>query len=111
MLPKNVITALKKNIESTLYIQESKRSQLEWVDLYRFLDHCILLYLRFNDEHNIHPLLKMFHAWTLFSTDYLELDLVYMTLRILMPTDHEKIISYYYPKTQEVINKKSKGII
>lgn len=51
MLPSNVLTAFQKNIELALFVQDYGRRALRWIDMDRFLDQSIILYLRFNNLH------------------------------------------------------------
>ena len=79
--------------------------------MYRFLDHSILMYLRFNDLHSLHPLMKIFYAWTLFSVDHIDFDQMYMTMKILVPQHHNKVVRFFYPKEQQLVTKRTKGIL
>jgi len=74
MVPSNVFNAFRKLVESQLRVIEERRRSLKWVDMEKFMDHSILLFLRFNRLQDEHPLRKIYLACTLFSTDYLEFD-------------------------------------
>lgn len=49
----------------------------------RLLDWSILMFLRFNGKHNISLQHRVFYALTLFTSDYIEFDLVYLLIKLL----------------------------
>lgn len=57
---------------------------IHWIDLEKFLDQSILLYLRFNGL-NKNKFSALFYAWTMFSVDYVDFDQLYIMLKILAP--------------------------
>ena len=73
MLPSNLLAAFKKSIENTLRVKDDAKSAMLWVDLDRFLDQSVILFLRFNKLH-AEPLKRLYFAWTLFSVDYIDFD-------------------------------------
>ena len=74
MLPSHILAAFKKSILINLRIVEEKRRAIKWIDLEKFMDHSIILYLRFNTLQSSHPLHQIYLSCTLFSVDYLEFD-------------------------------------
>ena len=69
---------------------------MQWVDLDRFLDHSIILFLRFN-KLCISPLNKLYFAWTMFSVDYIDFDQIYIMLKILANKDTQEI-TFDFPR-------------
>jgi hypothetical protein len=82
MLPSNLMVAFKKSVENTLRVKDDAKSAMLWVDLDRFLDQSVILFLRFNKLH-AEPLKRLYFAWTLFSVDYLDFDQIYIMLKLL----------------------------
>ena len=54
---------------------------------------------------------KMFYAFTLYSVDYLDFDQLYMFLKILVPEDAKKTISFIYPHNNQVVSKKMDAVL
>ena len=104
LLPEMILNAFKKNVDTYLKVSEDGRSAVNWIDHDRFLDQSILLFLRFNKLAQ-HALNKLYFAWTLFTTDEMEFDQLYIMLKIIMPKAN-KLVSYTYPKSNQVVFKK-----
>ena len=103
MLPNNLMAAFKKSIENTLRVKDDARSAMLWVDLDRFLDQSVILFLRFNKLYS-EPLKKLYFAWTLFSVDYVDFDQIYIMLKLLANKETREI-SFQFPSGTPRITK------
>ena len=82
-LPSSVMTLFLKQINQQLRIV-NEASIHALIDLDRFLDQSIVMFLRFNNQGKDN-LSKLYYAWSLFSIDYIEFDQIYMILKFLRP--------------------------
>lgn len=109
MLPNNLMAAFKKSIENTLRVKDDARSAMLWVDLDRFLDQSVILFLRFNKLYS-EPLQKLYFAWTLFSVDYVDFDQIYIMLKLLANKETREI-SFQFPSGTPRITKTVKEVM
>lgn len=105
-LPSSVMAAFKKNIEANLKVKGTTAVSL--VDLDKFLDQSIILFLRFNKLH-LDNLNKLYFAFTLFTVDYLDFDQVYLMLKLLAPEG--KMLTFRYPHAKQVVTRSVKAVM
>ena len=82
-IPPSLMSAFRKHVDTNLRVKEDN-SVLNWIDIDKFMDHSIILFLRFN-RHVLDNINKLYYAWTLFSTDCLDFDQVYLLLKFMAP--------------------------
>jgi hypothetical protein len=100
LLPQTVLFAFRRNTEVGLRISAGGGDRDHWIDFERFLDHSIILYLRFNKLWYTSLLHQIYYAWTLFSVDYLDFDQIWLTLKILYP-QFQKTVQFTFADEEE----------
>ena len=81
MLSPAILSAFRKNVDANLKVKDNN-SVIQWIDIDRFMDQSLILFLRFNKliHDNIN---RIYFAWTLFTVDFLEFDQIYLTIKYL----------------------------
>ena len=101
LLPPRVMEAFRRNTELGLRVVTAGQHLAHWIDFERFLDHSVILFLRFNELSQRSVLHQIFFAWTLFSVDYLDFDQLYLTLKLLYPVAAQ-VVKFTY--TEEILD-------
>lgn len=54
---------------------------------------------------------QIFYAITLYSSNYVDMDLIYYILKIFIPSQSKKTLSFTYPNKKQVVTRRIKEVI